>query len=67
MSESLTIPQCISRCGCMRPEECRRQGICMRPAVGVEATGGDFDPTPWCNAGHPTEASCDCGPIDRHD
>ena len=32
-----TDPQCISRGGCMRPEECRRQGICMRPAVGMES------------------------------
>ncbi len=32
-----TDPQCISRGGCMRPEECRRQGMCMRPAVGMES------------------------------
>lgn len=30
--ENLT-PQCISRGGCMRPEECRRQQMCMRPAI----------------------------------
>lgn len=23
----------------------------------------DRDQTPWCSAGHPTEASCDCGQI----
>lgn len=23
----------------------------------------DFDPTPYCSYGHPSEASCDCEPI----
>ena len=42
MSESLSKdPQCISRGGCMRPEECRRHGMCMRPAIPAPEQSSD--------------------------
>jgi hypothetical protein len=34
------------------PREWARQYLCS-----------DFDPTPYCSAGHPSKATCDCGPI----